>query len=559
MTRPPLTLPEQLENVQPILRQRQSAIHPISQVLLQLRGDDPTRTFDTVRQQVLDWIAHRAGRALPDHAWTGAAFELEEVGAQRVAAVVLTKPRYWAARIDDADKTVAQRTWVTEIGVAESPDKSVLFGTRLTCVTRGRDQSYARSIPAFVRRVAQPGVAWLEHWPVRKEPWLISTEGDVDSLVRLLRAPRKVDVIVLSLPEDSVDPQDAVAPALDVHQRTWGVAHVAVITGPASFYPSDRLGKEFSVFRQAVRTYRPGFDPGRDEPYAHPLAMPLRIADWPNGGPVAYADFLINQSLARSVARSDAQESVPPFATIRQLAAQERLAAARQLVSSDKDLLEIAEDEIETLKAALADEKKTAAELLKAAEEERDAALAAADSANARAGAMRYRIEALDQSRHARDDEAEPEVIPDSLDEIQEWCANNLAGSVEVHNRAFQGLKKSQFSDIGLIYRALLLLRDFYVPMRRYGGQEGKEAFEAKCRDLGIVETPTFSGEKWGEEGDTYIVTVAGRPRLLERHLKKGGNTRDPRRCFRLYFFWDADSEQAIVGWLPSHLESRAT
>ena len=44
----------------------------------------------------------------------------------------------------------------------------------------------------------------------------------------------------------------------------------------------------------------------------------------------------------------------------------------------------------------------------------------------------------------------------------------------------------------------------------------------------------------------------------LDRHLKKGTN-REPRYCFRLYFFWDDTTSQVVVGWLPSHLSTRAS
>jgi hypothetical protein len=117
-------------------------------------------------------------------------------------------------------------------------------------------------------------------------------------------------------------------------------------------------------------------------------------------------------------------------------------------------------------------------------------------------------------------------------------------------------VKKSRYEDIELIYKALLLLRDGYVPMRRDGGLDKKELFERQCRGLGLSEEATFSGKRWGEEGDTYKVRYAGRPRLLDRHLKKGTG-RDERYTFRLYFFWDEDSEQVVVGWLPSHLDTR--
>jgi hypothetical protein len=42
-------------------------------------------------------------------------------------------------------------------------------------------------------------------------------------------------------------------------------------------------------------------------------------------------------------------------------------------------------------------------------------------------------------------------------------------------------------------------------------------------------------------------------------HLKNGGNTRDPMRCLRIYFFWDDDEQQVVVGSLPAHLENHMT
>ena len=109
-----------------------------------------------------------------------------------------------------------------------------------------------------------------------------------------------------------------------------------------------------------------------------------------------------------------------------------------------------------------------------------------------------------------------------------------------------------------LIYKALLLLRDSYVPMKRDGGLDKKMSFDKACQELGLSEEPTFKGDRWGEEGETYLVRYAGRRCLLERHLKKG-TSKDERYCFRLYFFWDEESEQVVVGWFPSHLDTPIT
>jgi hypothetical protein len=102
-----------------------------------------------------------------------------------------------------------------------------------------------------------------------------------------------------------------------------------------------------------------------------------------------------------------------------------------------------------------------------------------------------------------------PAPVPENLDGFQEWCEIHLAGAVELHNRAYQGVKASEYHDPRMLYRALLLLKEHYVPMRRQGGKPLVDAFHAACQALGLREEPTFSGSRWGEEGETYLVRYA--------------------------------------------------
>ena len=132
------------------------------------------------------------------------------------------------------------------------------------------------------------------------------------------------------------------------------------------------------------------------------------------------------------------------------------------------------------------------------------------------------------------------------------------AGSVVLHNRAIRAAKKSAFEDVSLVYTTLLLLRDLYVPMRREGGLEKKRGYESALAALGLEESASFAGSRAREQGEAYFVEYGGRRRELDRHLK-GSNSREERFGFRLYFFWDEETDQVIVGWLPSHLPNRAT
>src|SRR5262249_53684986 len=99
---PPLT--DQLGALGPRTRTAAPIIRPVSQINLTLHGNEPANVLDQARLRILRWVSARSGRPLPKEAWTGSSFQLEEIGAQFASAVSLDTPRYWAARLDDADK-----------------------------------------------------------------------------------------------------------------------------------------------------------------------------------------------------------------------------------------------------------------------------------------------------------------------------------------------------------------------------------------------------------------------------------------------------------------------
>lgn len=338
-----------------------------------------------------------------------------------------------------------------------------------------------------------------------------------------------------------------------LHKRTLGAAHVVALSRAASFELTNRVGKEFSVFDAGVRTYRPGFDTERDDRFRHPLCIRSRIGSWA-GGPDGLEAFLVSQALARSVAVADPSYRLTSFAAATQAAAEHQLSAQRAAGATDRELLALADDEISKLRQNLKDEE----DLLTFAEMERDEAKREAEEAQSLAFRLRQRIDSLLKTLEVSRETPAAVAIPADLESFASWCDEQMAGQVEVLKRAQKGARNSVFHDHRLLYRALLLLRDYYVPMKREGGLERKRAFDEAAKGLGLEEEPSFAGTQWAMEGDTYKVMFGGKNRILDRHLKRG-ESREPRYCFRLYFFWDDETEQVIVGWLPSHLDTRAT
>jgi hypothetical protein len=537
-----------------------ATVRKVSQIALRIVGGvSQTNNFEIARRNCLSWISERAGHELPRDAWDGVSFELEDVGAQRTSVVSLSNPRAWAARLDDADDNTPRRYWPTEIAIAYGDGDSVLFACRVQCTTLGEDKPFTRSIPRVVRKIVDVMPAYVDGRKVSLKPWIISSETDVDELVDFIsRKNRGRSVLVFSLPDGSEDPSQTIFPVDSIIRRTVGATHVAIITGPVSFHLSDRVGREFSVFRQAVRSYQPMLNLETDQPFEHPLSLPNKIITWPDRGSDGFADFLVERILSATVTGRDIEDEMPTFLDFKRAALEISRSEAIDGSASDSELLELAEQEIDQLKVQLEETTQTTTALISQADDEISQLKAAVNQLREDNSNQKARISHLSDAVRNRESDEGSAPIPSDFANLDEWSRQHLAGSVFIHNRAIRAAKKSNFADVGLAYTALIILRDYYVPMRIEGGLEKKREYEKCLATASLEESPTFAGARAGEQGEAYFVDFGGKRRELDRHLK-GSNSRDERFGFRLYFFWDDETEQVVVGWLPSHLPNRAS
>ena len=196
--------------------------------------------------------------------------------------------------------------------------------------------------------------------------------------------------------------------------------------------------------------------------------------------------------------------------------------------------------------------------LLRTAEHERDQARSGVEELRQTINALKTRNSYLEQRLATDRNEGEEIPIPSSFEDLELWAQTHLAGKVVLLPRAIRSAKKSEFENIEQAYRALLCLRDHQYPMRIEGGSELVEAYRKATQELRLQDENTFPGNRATLQGDTYFVDYYGQRRLLERHLK-GSNSRDPRHCFRLYYFWDDETKLIVVGSLPNHLPTEVT
>ncbi|WP_316181748.1 hypothetical protein [Bradyrhizobium sp. SZCCHNRI1009] len=455
----------------------------------------------------------------------------------------------WALRLNEPDSTIPGRSWHLEITTARTPS-SFRFGSRLSCFSRNFDFEFAPAVPRVYRRLASQGILHGDGTRLTDSPVDVSNDDDVDWLLALLNNPdRWRNIIAIAVDERGMSAIDP----FKLSDKLCGTAHVVRIFPPASFLLSDKIEKYLSVFDYGIRIYRPTNNITEDEIYRHTLFTKQHISR------LDKSRLLTNISLdafRASVERNLQREAIPTFAKIRSASATLRLESARKH-GRDSTSLE------EQLNAALAAKRASEAQAEEALalsvqeETERIQAEAERDQERARSAAMSARIRALEDQLQSLKSSAEVSKRPANYHEMIDWIQSEFAGRLQLTGKAQRGLRDSRFSDINLVCDVLELLATLYVDSRR-GTESVWHKFDEEIKKWGIEFSRSISGNRAGEEGDEYFVKHRGQKRFLEWHLKKG-NSRDPRRDLRIYFFWDEEDEEVVLGYLTGHLDNRLT
>lgn len=528
-----------------------SKIRPISQVTIELRGDD---AFAEARSETLKWITEKSKQRLPDHAWDGQAFKLPEAGAFPTEAVTIENRDIdlWAIQFTDPDSSVAQRSWTTEVVLGRDKNK-VLLGVRLLCASYGKNPYAIASVPRLVRNVINRTPAYLSDVRLTETARIIDTEEDIDWLVTLLKSNhRYADVVVFSLPSTNHTMNHRYSDsAHEVARRALGAVYTACITKKASYMLTSCLEKEFSVFGGAVRTYRPGFNPSEDDPFDHPLALATKVSELHEQSRYGISNILISQILQQSITRRDAEERLQPYVVLRRHYIKSVRARSKLKEQEFEELLDEQnvqqEESDEAYEGLLEDASNTIRDLRK----ENQLLIA-------KVYHLTERNNNLEEQRIRYKTNIDDITVPNTLSELHDWASKELSGLVVILNRALQKAKKSPFGNPRLFYQSLLLLRDFYVPMKRKWESVSKSDLDNACKHLGIELTKSITNISAGKEGDEYYVSYKGKKKLMDMHIKKG-NSRDEKYCLRVYFFWDPDEKIVVVGSLPGHLDTQAT
>jgi hypothetical protein len=498
---------------------------------------------DLARREVLAWAQKRAGGRLPEDAWNGRSFE-RLVGGRSVAVAQLETDVgiMWALRGDDPDKTIAGRTWTTEVVLATLPNGGSRLAVRLLASSSEDDLDVEPHVPGFLSQIAANVGMQLDRRPLRPTAAVVDSHAEVDALCELLDDPfRQLPVVVASGDERASDPDKPTADIEVLARALCGLAHVHTLPSRHTFALSDAFGSARSVFHGAIRVYWPGFDASAS-PYRHPLIIGDRVRAHPAAELKALRQLIADDSVRRRQLAKD----IPTFVAVQSAARElERLDAAQRGAPMQKRLRDA--------EARIVDVERE----LKQARDDRDwheLLRLEADEARNRESERREALEhqivrlkaALDR---AGGQESDRGALPTTWGVFADWCDAALAGRVVLAAPLRKKLKRALFEEVSLAARCLLWLAEDCLPRRLSGGGGSVEG--PLPTDAAIRNTPCGS--------DTFDFTFHDRKLSADWHIKNGGNTRAPERCLRIYYGFDQSSGQIVIADMPAHRVTGAT
>ncbi|MDE0384389.1 MAG: hypothetical protein OXI22_10935 [Defluviicoccus sp.] len=509
-----------------------------------LGNADGDRTELVARQEILKWAEKRTGGRLPQGAWMHEEFEHLAGGRNCGAVRIVDDSRdIWAIRADDPDKGVAQRVWTTEAIVGHKPGQRPLLSVRLLVSSPEQELRIEPAVPGLVHQLESKCELYQGIERLDPEPWVIRSEDDVDRLIDTLIDPtRRIPVLVLSVPKLSADPARPLIDPSPIARATLAIAVVVVLPAQFTWVLTERFGKRLSVFGGAVRVYLPGFAEDANPYGGHDLVLADRLST--AEGVANISAWLRRVAATESIRRLRLGQDVLSYAAVRRHSLDATHTRLEQEGASYEEQLTVAQVQIDTLKKDL----ETANEMMQLLSDDNEAVEIRARSAEAQLTAAGYRIQQLlEQIKTGGETPDASIALPSSWDGFADWCDQNLVGRVLLSPRARREVRAPQFKDVSAAARCLLWLANEYRERRLNGGD-------------GDLRTRIESGIQNDRCGaDAFQIDWQGGRAAVDWHIKNGGNTRDPARCLRIYYFWDEASQQVVIASMPTHLRTGAT
>ena len=519
--------------------------------------DGMENAFARIIGLVLPFVAKSLYTKLPPEAAERRSFEIQD-GDRLCECIAVPERMLWAIRFKFASKDGT--AWYYDLALVREDDR-LIFGMKIDTAFGADVKALQANLP-LVESLLGCGLL-AQGRPVTANLWQVNTPEDVAELLALLEDPRRsLPVIAVSAVNWKAWRFTPHAPGYLVNasylaDRVKGYAIVAQITFRGAYALTDAVGKTWSIFDGACRTYFPKVDFDNGSPAHHPFNLKDKIWFWEyegERGERGFTSYLINTAhRVASTSRTDwSGLYFVPDARI--LAAELEMAHAAHLANAPERELAM-RNHIAALQRKLQTAEDENADWLG----ELEKATEQAEYLQQENAALRLQLDALRahlirQSGESPDKEI---PIPNNYKVMGEWVKEHLAGRLVLLPRAERAASKAEYTEVGMVYRALLILANEYRDSRMGTGTD--KAFRDALAQYGMDFSGSIDKCRAGQEGEAYYVNYpigTAQRAFLQFHIVRG-TAHENRYCMRIYFFWDEDTNQVVVGWLPSHLSNR--
>lgn len=495
---------------------------------------------DKCREISLKTVRRKFGD-IPDEANDFKPFELH-TGNVQADRFIKDNTDIWALRYSEPDSSVAGREWRVELTSANIGGQG-FFSCRLSCFSRDHNFEFGPSTPGPLKEIVSAISFFNGNCVFHHEAQIIESDSDLDKLIHELNADKRWwnTIVVAQHPTDGYP----ITPSL-CQSNLMGIANVYML--PTDFIPkfTTVVGPDFNVYHGGARSFRPKFDHLEDDPLSHPV---IRATDSQFSTNRAIG-IICHDAFRASIQRTNFRSEAPSYFEVKNVAARERYASIQNTGESE-DVLVALREELD----AAREEANEALELGMQADEARTQTQKELENERSQAFVLKGRIEILETKLNEQGRSTEL-ANPKDYTEMPDWAAKSFAGRLRIHNRAARSLKKANYEKIDDVINGLRLLANDYRDLKT--NKIDLMEFDDKMNGYGLSLTRSISENRAGEQGAEYFIKHKGREIFLDQHITKG-TSKDTRYCLRIYFHYDEEDNEIIVGWLPSHLDIRST
>ena len=516
--------------------------------------------FDQSADYIYGWARYKFRSIFRDLPYYKGTFEGKQNGME-LGVVYQPDKGIFVLRAVHQDSDIAGRSWITDVELFKNNDECT-FAVRLSVSSpQSCTEDIPFSRPQFVGRIMNE-IGLCDVQRLEFTPKYIESNQDVEEFVRFLEDSERSMPIVLLTPCNSVEESTCNGYMMDAEKMAndlRGAAHVYQIASrEANDHLNDIIGKQWSAFNGAVRTYYPGLSFETSELYQHPLVtqqtIRIRNANSDSEDNACMQDVTkhIKNYIVRRRISWEEKDILFYTAVYHQLLQEQRLTNAK----NQDELIEYYKMLVEEIQSECEEHKQAGNAYANDCETYREQC----DQYRKLVGQLKAQISSLRHQLKMISGNTDGYNIP--LDggyaDIEAWIDEYYPDRLFLHSRAVRSLKDACYENTELVYKCLKLLATAYYDYRI--GNISYDDFSTACKqiDSGLEERAAITDVAAGMEGDTYYVQHHGRRCKLERHLTKG-RSKDRRYCLRIYFFWDEQNQVIVIGDLPHHLDTSAT